>query len=134
MKHKAGLTISRPPYGDGSRKISIQVKDRDASIKFLELEVDYDKFAECLTGLAEVDCEIKVNKIENVGKVIERKKIEFEIPGPEYEVSDEIMKRLAPENTPDGWECSVYFNSQDSFFKKDGKEYARTHISRWIDK
>ena len=134
MKHKGALTISRPSYGDGSRKISIQVKDVDAVTRFLEIEIYYDKFAECVTGLSEVECELQFNGIENVGKVRESKNIEFKIGKVGYSDRIDIATNLAHKNCPDGWRPYCYFRSQNSFFTRDGEEWAITTILRWVEK
>ena len=131
---KGKLTISRPSYGDGRRKISINVKDVDAGIRFLELEIDLDSFAEAITGLSEIECDLKVMALHNVGKKIERNKIEFKLP------SDDICDRkyLAEEELdkviPEGWSSMETFSSQNSFFKVDGEPWARANIMRWIIK
>ena len=134
MKHKANLSITRPSYGDGSRKISITVKDKDARIRFLDIEIDYDKFAECITGLSEIECTMKVRGLENVGKNIETMTVEFGISGPQYNIDKEDIIMQAKEHTPEGWTCSTYFGSKSSFFEIDGKDFARTTASRWVDK
>ena len=134
MKHKAALTISRPSYGDDRKKISIQVRDINARIQFLELEIDLDKFTECLTGLSEVESDMEFRGLENVGKSKETMKIEFEIPDASYITGKDKVKEIAVLNTPEGWTCSSYFSSQNSFFQKDDKYFARTTASRWVEK
>lgn len=136
MKHKAKLRISRPFFfGDGRRKISIAVKDTDARIEFLELEINLDKFAECLTGMADVECEMEFRGLENVGKKIETMPLEFEVEERCY--GDERKQNainLARNAAPKGWSPSTYFGSQSSFFQRNGKSYARTSASRWVEK
>ena len=135
MKHKAKLTISRPQRSNGKRMISITVRDSDAGIEFLEIDISLESFAECITGLAYAECDIEFSGLENVGKQIERDTIEFEIPEYIYfGTRKEIAYKLAKETAPDGWIVSNYFGSQSSFFRKDGKDYARTSISRWVEK
>lgn len=131
--HKAQLTITRPTYGDGRKKIKISVRDIDARFEFLELEIDLASFTECLTGLSHVNCDMKVKGLENVGKKRESKTIEFEMSENNHRSKEEAI-RLSKEVTPDGWICSGYFGSKDSFFRINGKPYARTTISRWVDK
>lgn len=132
--HKARLTISRPSYSDDRKKISIQVKDVDAGIRFLTIEVDLDKFSECITGLSETECEMEVFGLTNVGKMIERDRIEFEIEDRFYREADEYLYNEAIKHVPEGWICSRYFGSKDSTFIKDGKRYARASIMRWVKK
>ena len=134
MKHKAQLSISRPFHGDGRKKIEITVQDTDAGIEFLKIEMDLGKFAECLTGLSFVDCDMELRDIQNVGKQKERKAIEFQIPKERYLLKDEEIREIAKEHIPEGWTCGMYFGSKDSFFTKDDKIFARTDISRWVEK
>jgi hypothetical protein len=135
MKHKAELSISRPSYGDGRKKISILVNDSEARIEFLEIEIDLEAFSECITGLGHCDCEMEVRGLQNVGKKIENMPIVFEVPKElRYSRNKYKIQTLAEKATPDGWHCSTYFGSQNSFFSKDDKDFARTTASRWVDK
>jgi hypothetical protein len=134
MKHKAQLTISRPNYSDGKNKIKISVRDTEAVINFMDIEIDLDKFTECLTGLSLVDCDMEVRGLENVGKKRESMDIVFELPKEKWHVSKEEAAELAKKATPEGWVCSTYFGSQDSFFKKDDKYYGKTTANRWVVK
>lgn len=133
--HKGKMTIRRPSYGDGKKKISITVKDVDAVTRFLSVEVDYDKFTEMLTGASETECEFDVEELSRVGKKRETQKIEFKMVKEHSGLSrKEIARQLVDVICPDGWAASNSFGSQDSFFRKDGEEYARTTITRWVDK
>lgn len=132
MKQKAKITISRPQYGDGTRKISITVKDTQARHRFLSIEIDYDSFAECLTGLSETECEMEVRNLERVGKTREIMNIEFKMPGSSYG-NKGIARAEVKKHLPEGWQSSDYFSSQNSFFKKDDVNYARTDAYRWVE-
>jgi hypothetical protein len=136
MEHKAGLTISRPTCGNGDEYISIQIKDVDAKLKFVELHISYAKFTEALTGRSEVDCEIKVTDLHNVGRIKESKEFIFEMPkgsGMFYDNKD-AAKDEALRLADKGWTPSLYFGSQNSFYQKFDKYYAKTTQSRWVDK
>ncbi len=135
MKHKAKLTITRPICGDGRKVISIQVEDADAGIRFLELEVPLDNFSECLTGLSFVECDMKFRGLQNVGKKKERMPVTFQMPDhADYSNRKEVAKEIAQDQVPAGWLVSDYFDSQNSFFMKDGKEFARTNAVKWVEK
>ena len=135
MEHKAKLSISRPSCSNGDKFISIKVEDVDAGITFLALEIDYASFAEVITGMSMVDCSMEVRNLKNVGKSIERDNIEFPISYEGYrsERKDAAIE-AARSHTPEGWEFSEYFGSQNSFFSKDGETWARTSIYRWVEK
>ena len=134
MKIKTKLTISRPVYGCGKEKISIQVRDVDAHIRFLDIEIDLDKFTKCITGLSEIECTATLRGIENVGKKRETMAIEVEIPKNIYTNRKETAYVLAKKCTPKGWQCSKFFGSQSSFFEREGKSYAKTTATRWVNK
>jgi len=128
---KGNITISRPSYGDGRKLITIQVKDRESVTRFLDIEMELDKFAELLTGLSEVEIDFKVRDLERVGKVREEETIEFRI-GSGFNDRKKVAIEEAKKHTPDGWICDNYFGSQTSFFVKDDISYARTTIKRWV--
>jgi hypothetical protein len=133
MSIKGELSIVRPSCSDGKKYIRIMVGDVEARIQFLDIEIALDDFAECLTGLSFVKCDINVRGAEKIGKRIESDELIFEMPSRvKYSERNQVAAELARESTPDGWEASDYFCAQDSFFEKDGKSYARTSISRWV--
>ena len=71
---KGKITISRPQFGDGRKAISITVKDVDSRVRFLDIELPLGEFAECLTGLSEVTCNIETRGLKNVGKKVSIKR------------------------------------------------------------
>jgi hypothetical protein len=133
MSIKGELSIVRPSCSDGKKYIRIMVGDVEARVQFLDIEIALDDFAECLTGLSLVKCDIDVRGLDKVGKRIESDELIFEMPSRvKYSERKQIAAALARKAAPDGWEASGYFYAQDSFFEKDGKSYARTLISRWV--
>lgn len=86
-----------------------------------------------------VESDREVHGLDRVGKKQENKLFEFELPKDfkrEYfkgRADQEIeLQQLAQSQLSDGWIAENYFGSQDSFFTKDGKKYARVTIRRWI--
>ncbi len=133
MSIKGELSIVRSSCNDGKKCIRIMVDDVEANIEFLDIEVALDDFADCLTGLSLVKCDIDVRGLDKVGKRLETDDLIFEMPSRvKYSERNQVAAELARESAPDGWEASDYFCAQDSFFEKDGKSYARTSISRWV--
>lgn len=130
---KGAITISKPTYGSGEKWIVITLNDERAGIQFLEVRVDYANFAEALTGLSLVGCEFDVRGLQNVGKKAERDTLRFEVPKNTYSRKSGLLRELADKALPEGWSCSYYFNSQDSFYEKDGKRWAQTSIRRWVE-
>lgn len=134
MKHKGKITISRPQYGSGKKKISIQVEDEIAGIRFLEIEIDYDNFAEAITGLAYIDCEFDVFGLCNVGKKIEHKTELIQSDFKEYgKPSEEYINNILKPYEVDGWIASRYLGSKDSRTHNDNGCIFKFNFSRWVD-
>lgn len=58
----------------------------------------------------------------------------FELPEANYMNRKEVAIETIKTVCPDGWTPDLYFGSQNSFFRENGKEYARVTIRRWIEK
>ena len=130
---KGKITVSRPSYGDGREKIEITIEDRNAVISFLEIHMNLDDFAKCITG-EYVDCEFEARGLDNVGKVRETKTIKFKIADDYiYSGRKPLAIEKAKKHTPDGWVASEYYGSQNSFFIKLNEQWATTSITRWVD-
>jgi hypothetical protein len=134
MKHKAKLSISKINSFDEVNKIRITVEDEDAGVSFVTVSIDTANFAECLTGLHGVDCEMEIRGLKNVGKVIERDTLEFQLSSNSWCDKKERAIQEVDAHVPEGWQTTKYFGSQDSFFSKGEECWARTQIKRWVDK
>lgn len=111
----------------------IQIKDNQANAQFVEVFLTPEELSMALGRQAHVPCKIDVYNIEKIGKKHENESFVFEIP-PNLTTSrnsDELQK-IAQSLLSDGWIADGYFGSQNSFFQKDGKHYARCTIRRWI--
>jgi len=133
---KGKITISRVSSNQEKYlPIKITIDDVDAVTQFLEIEMSLEEFAECLTGLTDRPCVFEARGLDRIGKKREMQKFTFELPdGTMFgSKTKEIAAELAIKQSPIGWEVSTYFNSQNSFFKENGKEWAQTNIMRWVD-
>jgi len=54
--------------------------------------------------------------------------------GWDYDNRKEVARGEALRVAPKGWEPSLSFGSQGSFFRRDGNEWASTIVSRWVDR
>ena len=130
MKLKGKITILI-----GRDSTTIKVEDDVSNTNFLEIKLTPDQLSSALSRLAYTDCDLKVNGLDKIGKKHENKTFEFEIPkGLAYsrEAGTEQLRELAQSQLSDGWIAEGYFGSKNSFFEKDGKQYARCIIRRWI--
>lgn len=72
------LTISRPQGGltDG-KFVRVAIRDQTSSLEFVRLEIPLADFADALMGLSEVECQLTVNSLKDVGKVRESVRVTF---------------------------------------------------------
>jgi len=134
MKIPGQITISTRRSPDEG-KVHIELRDPNAIVRFLALSMDMANFTRALGGLSCCDCEIEVHDLEKVGKIRESKPLEFELAT--HDFGDKRMamaSAAAADRCPDGWTPNVSFNSQDSFYTRDGKSWARTTMHRWVER
>jgi len=117
----------------------IEVEDDSSGIRFLKIDLSAEQFMACLGRLSMVECDINVYGLDRVGKTLEISKHEFKVPDELYELRvdspDEFtqeIQELAQDGLMDGWIADSYFGSKGSFFQKDGEQWARVTIRRWV--
>lgn len=111
----------------------IEIEDDEANTTFLIVKLTEEQLVACLSRQGYVDCELEVSGLDRVGKKHENKIFEFEIPKELHGSSNEKeLQVMAQSKLTDGWIAEGYFSSQNSFFSKDGKQYARCTIRRYI--
>ena len=119
-------------YSNG--RVRITVFDKAAACVVCEVEMTPEQFTHAAMGrLSHCDVEsIHVPALEKVGKTMEHKSVEFPIDCDGFgDERKQAAIEAAKAHTPEGWIASEYYGSQGSFFKKDGKQWARTTIRRW---
>jgi hypothetical protein len=112
--------------------LRIELVDNTSSTTFAVATLSQEQTCQVLSRLCNTPCEIKVYNLDRVGKKMEHKYLEF--PMPKHDYSNRHSKAIegAKKYCPKDWEPDFYFGSQNSFYFKDGKEYARTTIRRWV--
>lgn len=117
----------------------IVLRDADSNINFARVKLTTDQLAAALSRLGDVECKCSVYQLDKLGKRHENKDFEFEIPDFGYGRRDNTDKvhqlaidALAKEGMSD-WTPDKYYGSQNSFFTKDNKRFARAIIRRWVD-
>ena len=113
----------------------IELTDWSSTITFAKVKLNQKQTCQALSRLCDTSCVIEVNNLDKVGKKRIQEELIIELPK-ETRWDEEVKtaKKLAikaTENTE--WKPSLSFDSQDSFFTKDGKKYARTRKLKWID-
>jgi hypothetical protein len=129
MKIKAGLTFLINQDQDST----LEITDMDAGITFIQIKLSPEQVVQALSRLSYTRVEAEVMNLEAVGKIMETKNFEFPLPEKIYgqagkQLAVTEVKRVCPE----GWTPDLHFNSQNTFFEKDGKSWARTIIRRWV--
>ena len=132
MTIKGKITISRVTSNTEGSYVEVRFQDDGASIEFAIAKLTMEQFAQAITGRGYVDCEIEVRGLDLVGKKMEHATIEFPIPKADYKHRKESATKAAAAYIPEGWVLSDSFSSQGSFFTRDGQEFARATIRRWI--
>ena len=119
-------------------QISIEVEDAVANTVFLRLELTPEQFARALSRQMCTECAVgEVFRLDRIGKKHEHKRFEFPLslpPGAHFyghEQKDLAVKDVL-EHCPEGWIPDSNFGSQDSFFEKDGAQWARCTIRRYV--
>ena len=111
---------------------TIEIEDESANVKFVKVKLTPEQLSAVLSRQISIECELEVKGLEKIGKVHENKTFEFEIPETIPTRGNQLeLQKIAQSQLSDGWIADAYFGSQNSFFKKDGKQYARVTIRRW---
>jgi hypothetical protein len=120
-----------------NKDISIEIEDRESSSLISLITLSAEDFCHAALGrLAKVKCNVGVGELEKVGKKMIIDRLKFEIPKELWQRKEmkEVAEKLAVEKCLEGWKCDLYFDSQDSFFTEDGKQFAQCTIRKWVDK
>lgn len=116
----------------------IELHDRDSGITFARVKMTSEQFCGAIGRLAYSECvEMHVPDlgISEIGKKLETDGFSFELPeGWGIKADTKKLLEIARAKMPAGWITNDTFQSQNSFFTKDGKRHARCMIKRWVDK
>ncbi len=127
MEKRIKGAISFLPSQEGT---TIIIRDNASRVNFLEITLTNDELASMMSRLANTPCEIKVKGIDVVGKEMEHKMFEFQCN--EKENAHWIVEMALERDGLKDWVADKGFQSQNSFFQRDGKNFARTIIRRWV--
>lgn len=116
-----------------SEETTIEITDDLANVRFVKVKLTPEQLSSALSRCMLIDCELEVKGLDKVGKTHQNKNFEFEIPVNLADSSkSKELAQIAQSQLSDGWIADQYFSGQKSFFKKDGKQYARVVIRRWV--
>lgn len=121
---------------DRDNRTSIDIHDDEANINFVRIELTNDQLVSALSRLGNTPCErVEVVGLNKVGKKMEHKILEFEIPDRyigKWKTDQSLLERLANNACSKGWKPDHYYNSQETFFNKNGKNYCKVTIRRYV--
>ena len=113
----------------------IRIEDSISSLPIATITLTPKQLSEALSRVASTPCEIEYwNNEKNLGKELQVDSFSVELTEEEYDDYEnrvEIAKKKVNKQIPKGWVSDDYFNIQNSFYKKDEKYYAQTHIRNW---
>jgi hypothetical protein len=127
MKIDAQITVIAT-YEDSIR---ISVYDKASGKSFLEMDLTREQFVNAvLNRLGNTDVKsAEVFHLDLVGKTMEIERLEFEITV--WHDKQSAIK-IAQEICPEGFTPDLSFDTNTSFYDKNGKYYARTTARRWV--
>ena len=113
----------------------IELYDGDAGITFARIELTPKQLSQALSRLAHTECKsCEVFGMKNLGKKLITKPLEFPLPPKfSFQKRKQIAEIEALKYIPNGWSSDLYLNSKGSFFRKDGQEWARITIRKWVE-
>lgn len=116
--------------------MEINLIDNDSGTQFAVINLNQEQTCAALSRQGYVECDIELGGLEKLGKKLENKQFEFEIPDTLTMMGDDKLNEICLSelfnNNMEDWTPDKYYRSQNSFFNKDGKKYARVTIRRWI--
>jgi hypothetical protein len=124
---KANVTISR----DSSDRVNIRIKDSATRIQFVELSLSVEDYGYLISGLSEIECEMKVRGLANVGKRMVTEPRATVCPVKSYS-RDVLQQWLLDYAQEDGWTLDTYLGSQGSITHKDDGVLLRYRVYKYV--
>ena len=114
---------------------TIELYDSTSASHILEIRLTPIQLNQALSRLGHTECTAEIFNVDKVNKKMEILKHIFNIDGIDRysKGSKEKIVERGLLTCPEGWEMDKYFQSQDSFFSDNGRDYARATIRRWVN-
>jgi hypothetical protein len=126
------LSISRPSYGNGKRKINLTIQDVASRTQFVDLEIELEDMMEAITGLGYRPCEAEVRGLANVGKTRVTESREIVCPLNTYK-KEELREWLEANAQEDGWIIDSYLGLQGSTSNHPCGTLLRYGVTKFIE-
>lgn len=111
-------------------RTTIELHDKSSGQVFAVVTLTPDQLSQALSRTSYTDCHTIVANLDTLNKKMENIRYEFEIP--DRRLGKGELTKLCSKSMPVGWISDDLYESQDSFFTRDGKQYARVTIRRWV--
>ena len=135
----AEINIARPSYSDGRKLITIQITDKKSGCGAVAIEIGYAEFAQALTGLGAVDCQMTFNDSGVIGKKYEYKQEVVKIPKTllytKSKQQQEALRACLECYETDGWIArdSDAMNHHHILEYRENDFMARVSFTRYIE-
>ncbi len=118
----------------GAESTTIEIMDKKSRTVFVSVELTPDQLSQALSRIKNTPCEVSVNNLDRVGKTLEHEDFEFKMPDWHNRWRDDKSKlhEYVTSMLSNDWVADGYFGSQNSFFTKDGEDWGRCTIRRWV--
>ncbi len=117
--------------------LNICVKDDMSGTQFVNLTVSPEDVCALMSRQIHIDCDMNVRGLEKVGKVMWMAELSFQqnqhCLDANYGDKKKELAIYASLITPDPWVSDGYFGGQNSTFREDGIECARTTIRAYME-
>ena len=111
---------------------TLEIHDREANALMVKIRLNPEQVCQMFSRLGFTECEsTEVFNLDKIGKKHTNKDFEFKLPECDWRERKQYALETIKDVCPKGWEPDNFFNSRDSFFEKDGKQYARVTIRKW---
>ncbi len=97
---KGRISINRPRNGD---YICIEIRDESSGVEFVEVRIKYNEYAQLMTGLSGVRCEIITRGLHLVGMIREQKVVEVFVPDGDCATREDRARAATELHEGDGW-------------------------------
>jgi hypothetical protein len=118
---------------DGQTRLSLQCASSGALIA--EVELSNEDVCAILGRQSYRSCKAQVldrGRIDIIGSTMKIDKLTFKMPETTYSERKKVAVAISKKECPNGWEADEYFGSQDSFFSKDGEDFASCTIRKYV--
>ena len=132
---RISIHVGCPSMDSGEPAIArFELYDQVSGTTFARVTMTADQFAKALGGLGNCKCaKAEVFALDRLNKKHEHKTFAFPLfEDVGFGDRKPAAIQAAKDAAPVGWTPDCSFSSQNSFFQKDGKPWARTIIRRWV--